>query len=57
MASVVGLEAVDKSSTHVGGDAAEVFDDARTFFSIIMASVVGLEVVDKSSTARKWYCG
>ena len=55
MASVVDLEAVDKNSTHVGGNAAEVFDDARTYFSIIMASVVGLEVVYKSSTARKWY--
>ena len=57
MASVVGLEAVDKSSTPVIGNAAELFDNAPTSFSIIMASVVGLEVVDKSSTARKWYCG
>ena len=57
MASVVGLEAVDKNSTPVGGNAAEFFDNVPTYFSIIMASVVGLEVVDKSSTARKWYCG
>ena len=57
MARVVGLEAVDKSSTPVIGNAAEFFDDAPTYFSTIMASVLGLEVVDKSSTARKWYCG
>ena len=57
MASVVGLQAIDKSSTPVGGNAAEFFDDAPTYFSTIMASVVGLEVVDKSSTCRKWYCG
>ena len=31
----------------------DFFDNAPTYFSIIMASVVGLEVVDKSSTARK----
>ena len=53
---MVGLEAVDKSSTPVSGNAVEFFDDAPTYFSTIMASVVGLEVVDKSSTARKWYC-
>ena len=57
MARVVGLEAVDKSSTPVIGNAAEFFDDAPTYFSTILAGVLGLEVVDKSSTARKWYCG
>ena len=52
MASVVGLEAVDKSLTRVSGNAAEFFDDAPTYFSTIKASVVGLEVVDKNSTPR-----
>ena len=32
MASVVGLEAVDKSSTPVIGNAAEFFDNAPTSF-------------------------
>ena len=54
---MVGLEAADKSSTPVSGNAAEFFDNAPTYFSTKMASVLGLEVVDKSSTARKWYCG
>ena len=49
MASVVGLQAVDKNSTHVSGNAAEIFDNAPTHFSTIMASVVGLQAVDKSS--------
>ena len=53
MASVVGLQAVDKSSTPVSGNAGEFLDNVPSYFSIIMASVVGLEVVDKSSTARK----
>ena len=57
MASVVGLEFVDRSSTPVSDSSAEFFDNALTHFSTIMASVVGLEVVDKSSTPRKWYCG
>ena len=52
MASVVGLEAVDKSSTPVIGNAAVFFDNAPTSFSTIMASVVGFEVVDKSLTPR-----
>ena len=47
---MVGLEAVDKSSTHVNGNAAEFFDNVQTSFSTIMASVVGLEAVDKKST-------
>ena len=50
MASVVGLEAVDKNWTPVDGNAAEFFDNIPTYFSIIMASVVGLEAIDKSST-------
>ena len=54
MARVVGLEAVDKKSTTVGGNAPELLDNAPTYFSTIMASVVGLEVLDKSSTHRKW---
>ena len=49
MASVVGLQAVDKKSTHVSGKSAEFFDNAPTHFSTIMASVVGLQAVDKSS--------
>ena len=53
MASVVGLGVVDRSSTPLSGNAAELFDNATTFFLTIMASVVGLEVVDKSSTPRK----
>ena len=57
MASMVGLEVVDKSSTPISGNAAELFDDAPTYFSTIMASVVRLEVVDTSSTPRKGYCG
>ena len=52
MASVVGLEAVDKNSNPVGGNAAEFFDNVPTSFSTIMASVVGFEVVDKSLTPR-----
>ena len=32
LASVVGLEAVDKSSIHVNGNAAEFFDNARLLF-------------------------
>ena len=45
MASVVGLEVVDKSSTPraVSGKAADFFDNAPTYFSTILASVVGLE--------------
>ena len=54
MARVVGLEAVDKSSTPVSGDAAELFDNASTYFSTMMAGGVGLEVVDKNSAPRKW---
>ena len=57
MASVVGLEAVDKSSTPVISNAAEFFDNAPTSFSTIMASVVGFEVVDKSLTPRMSQCG
>ena len=52
MASVVGLEAVDKNSTPVDGNAAGFFDNIPTYFSIIMASVVGLEAIDKSLTPR-----
>ena len=40
MASVLGFEVVDKSSTPVGGNAAEFFDNAPTSFSTITASVV-----------------
>ena len=50
MASVVGLEAVDKSSTTVSGKKADFFDNASTSFSTIMASVVGLQAGDKNST-------
>ena len=50
MASVVGLEAVAKSSTTLIGNAADFFDNASTSFSTIMASVVGVKAVDKSST-------
>ena len=46
MASVVGLEVLDKSSTHISGNSAEFFDNAPTHFSTIMDIVVGLEVVD-----------
>ena len=46
MASVVGLEVLDKSSTHINGTSAEIFDNALTHFSTIMDIVVGLEVVD-----------
>ena len=49
MASVVDLQAVDKSSTPVSGNAADFFDKAPIFFTV-MASVVGLQAVDKSST-------
>ena len=52
MASMVGLEVVDKSSILISGISAEFFDNAPTHFSTIMAIVVGLEVVDKSSTPR-----
>ena len=52
MARVVGLEAVDKKSTTVGGNAPDLLDNAPTHFSTIMASVVGFEVVDKSLTPR-----
>ena len=52
MASMVGFEVVDKSSTPISGNTAEIFDKAPTLFSTIMAIVVGLEVVDKSSTPR-----
>ena len=47
---MVGLQAVDKSSTPLSGNAAEFFDNAPTYFSTITASVVGLQAVDKSST-------
>ena len=57
MASMVGLEVVDKSSIPISGFSAEFFDNAPTHFSTIMASVVGLEVVDKSLTPRKWLRG
>ena len=45
MASMVGLEVVDKSSTPrtVSGKAAEFFDTSPTYFSTILTSVVGLE--------------
>ena len=46
MASMVGLEVVDKSSTPIGGNSAEIFDKAPTHFSTIMDFVVGLEFVD-----------
>ena len=52
MASVVGLEVVEKSSTPESGISAEFFDNAPTHFSTVMAIVVGLEVVDKSLTSR-----
>ena len=54
MASMAGLEGVDKSSTPISGNSAEFFDKAPTHFSTIMAIMVGLEVVDKSSTPRNW---
>ena len=57
MASVVGLEVVDKTSTPRNGNTAELFDNAPISFSTIMASVVGFELVDKSSTPRKWLRG
>ena len=57
MASVVGLEVVDKTLTPRNGNAAELFDNAPTSFSTIMASVVGFELVDKSSTPRNWLRG
>ena len=53
LASVVGLEVVDKSSIPISGISAEFFDNVRTHISTILGSVVGLEVVDKSSTPRK----
>ena len=40
LASVVGLEVVDKSSTPVSGNAADFFDNAPTHFSTIMDIVV-----------------
>ena len=46
LASVVGLEVVDKSSTPVSGNAAEFFDNAPTHFSTIMDIVSALEVVE-----------
>ena len=52
MASVVGLEVVDKSSTPITGNSAEFFDSSPTHFSTIMDKVVGLEIVDKSLTSR-----
>ena len=42
MASVVGLEVVDKSSIPISGNSAEFFDNAPTHFSIMMDIVVGL---------------
>ena len=57
MASVVGLEVVDKTSTPRNGNAAELFENSPTSFSTIMANVVGLELVDKSSTPREWLQG
>ena len=42
MASVVGLEVVDKSSIPISGKSAEFFDNAPTHFSTIMDIVVGL---------------
>ena len=44
---MVGLEVVDKKSTPVSASAAELFDDAPTYFTTIMANKVGLEVVDR----------
>ena len=42
MASMVGLEVVDKSSIPISGKSAEFFDNAPTHFSTIMDIVVGL---------------
>ena len=39
MASVVGLQAVDKSSTPVSGNAAEFFDNAPTSFSTLATEI------------------
>ena len=36
MASMVGLEVVDKSSTPISGNSAYFFDNAQTHFSTIM---------------------
>ena len=57
MASVVGLEVINKSSTPINGNSAEFFDNALTHFSTIMAIVVGLKVINQSSTPRKWLRG
>ena len=57
MASVVGLEVINKSSTPINGNSAEFFDNALTHFSTIMAIVVGLKVINQSSTLRKWLRG
>ena len=46
MASVVGLEVIDKSSNPINGKSAEFFDNALTHFSTIVAIVVGLKVVN-----------
>ena len=40
LASMVGLEVVDKSLTPVSGNSAEFFDNAPTHFSTIMNIVV-----------------
>ena len=42
MASVVGLEFVDRSSIPLSGNSAEFFDNAPTHFSTIMDIVVDL---------------
>ena len=42
MASVVGLEVVDKSSIPISGNSAEFSDNAPTHFSTIMVIVVNL---------------
>ena len=46
MASVVGLEVKDKSSTRINVTQLNFFDNALTHFSTIMAIVVGLMVVN-----------
>ena len=46
MASVVGLEVINKSSTPINRNSAECFDNSLTHFSAIMAIVVGLKVVN-----------
>ena len=40
MASMVGLKVVDKSSTPLSGNSAELFDNAPTHFSTIMNILV-----------------